>query len=125
MAIKLYFDEVSHQGKHGQTKNADKVLYNLKLIGNNWFEAYTDMLSSENKATIFVPTGRFLSLISASLDQSEANMVTMDLLNHEEGAKMMSKRSYGNDELFMAAWNLIEYDKDFDKFELIAGDLPK
>lgn len=123
-AIKLYFDTVSHGGLHGQTQNGEHILYNLKLIGHNWFDAYTDMLVEHNKATIFVPTGRFLSAITASLDENKKSMNTFDLKNNMKIVKHFAAQSMGNDDIFMAAWRLIKYQKDFDKFKLVEGIIP-
>src|SRR5690348_17267269 len=123
--IKLYFDKVSHNGKHGQTISGEKILYNLNQIGENWFEAYTNILSEQNHATIFVPTGRFLSAITASLDLNKKSMNTFDLLNDIKLAQHFAAQSKGNDDIFMGAWKLINYERDYDKFILVEGDSPQ
>jgi hypothetical protein len=122
--IQLYFDKVSNGGRHGQTFSGEKILFNLKAIGGGWFDAYTDMLVKENKATIFVPTGRFLSAITASLDLNEKNMNTFDLLDNLQMAKHFAAQSLGNNDIFLGAWKLIEYKKDYNKFILVEGEIP-
>ena len=123
--IKLYFDKVT-KGIHGQTTNGENILYNLKLISEEWFQKYTDMLLEENQATIFIPTGRYISIITASLDQNGKFMTTFDLMDNEEFAKYQASLSEGNEELFMAIFYKIRetYKADYSKFVLIEGECP-
>ncbi len=121
---KLYFDKVSNEGRHGQTSNGEKILFNLKLISEEWFQKYTDTLVQQNNATIFLPTGRFISVITASFDVNEKSMMTFDLMNNEKGAKYFAEQSEGNDELFMNAFRQIKYKEDYNKFILVEGDVP-
>lgn len=125
-SINLYFDRVSHEGSHGQTKNGEKILYNLKQISEEYFNKYADMLSDKNKATIFCPTGRFISVITASLDENEKFMVTFDLHDSEPFARYNAHQSEGNSELFMAVFYKIRetYRQDFSKFILVEGEIP-
>ena len=121
-SIKLLFDKVSHGGLHGQTQNGEKILYNLKQVGQRWFDLYTDMLVSENKATMYFPTGRFLSIITASLDENKKYMMTFDLMNNPEGAKKYAEGADNDKDIFMAAFNLIKYEEDYYKFILTEGE---
>ena len=122
--IKLYLDEFFNDGANGQTINGEKMLYNLKALGDGWFDAYTTILSEHNVSTIFAPAGRFLTISTGSLDNNACSMHVLDLLNNEDMAKHFAKDSLGNDDLFMAAWKLIEYEKDYNKFILVQGDVP-
>lgn len=126
MSINLYFDVVTNN-VHGQTTNGDKILYNLKQIGEKYFQHFTDKLSDGNKATIFAPTGRFLSIITASFDDKAAFMVTLDLMDNENFAKQQAALSEGNEELFMAAFYKIRQDLNAltaPQFILVEGQIP-
>ena len=122
--IKLYLDEVLNGRANGQTLIGDKILYNLKAMGDGWFDAYTTMLSEYNVATIFAPAGRYLTISTGSLDNNACSMHILDLMNDEKIATHFASQSLGNDEIFMAAWKLIDYKKDYDKFILVEGDTP-
>jgi hypothetical protein len=123
--IKLYFDKVDPSSTHGFTTNGEKILYNLKLINEERFQAYTDMLVNENKATMFVPTGRFLTIISASIDTNEKYMRTYDLFDNAELAEKESLQYGEHQEIFMAAFWVIRetYKKDNNEYILVAEEL--
>lgn len=106
--IHLYFDHVDPNGSRGVTKNGEKILYNLKQINEDYFNQYTDVLTTHNKATIFVPTGRFMSDISASLDDNEKMMATFDLQNNLSLAEKSAPQEAEYFEAFMKAFTLIE-----------------
>ena len=122
--IKIYLDEVFNDGANGQTVNGDKMLYNLMALGDGWFDAYTTLLSEHNNATIFAPAGRFLTISTGSLDKSVCSMHVLDLMDSYDMATHFASQSFGDDEIFMAAWRLIKYREDYDKFILVAGDAP-
>lgn len=124
-AIKLYYDKVSPNGEHAQTQNGEKILYNLKQISEDFFAQYTDMLTRENMATIFLPTGKYISIITASLDVNGKFMVTMDLHDSEPFAKYQADQSEGNSEVFMKVFYQIRNNStDHDKFILVEGQIP-
>jgi len=122
--IKLYLDEVFNGGANGQTLTGDKMLFNLKQMGDGWFDAYSTMLSEHNVATIFAPAGRFLTISTGSLEDNACSMHIFDFMENEVVAQHFANESFGNEDIFMAAWRLIEYKKDYDKFILVAGEIP-
>lgn len=123
--IKLYFDEVVSEGKCGQTLNGEKVLYNLNLIDSSYCEQFTRMLLDEPGATLFLPCGRFIAVMTATLDKdAKGFMSVLDLNNNKEGAIHFAKKSPENYVEFMKAFAKIEYEKDYNKFILVEGEIP-
>jgi len=129
---KLYYDKVlTHNGQtvHGQTTDLSKIFYNLKQIDKSWFDKFTDSLSENNVATSIPPTGRFISLISMTLNEGERQMVTMDLLDSEEGAKAMAAKADTKEERdkIMNAFYMVRtkgYENVYNDFILIEGEAP-
>lgn len=122
--IALYFDEVVDKGGYGQTKSAEKILHNLKLIGKYWLDTYKDILQKEKMDTIFAPTGRFLSIITASASRTSTNMTTLDLLHNTGEIRRVTSLLNANHDQVLAVCKQIEYDKDYNKFILLEGELP-
>lgn len=125
--ITLYFDQVDSDGSRGITSNGEKVLYNLKQISDDYFNQYTDALTTHNKSTIFIPTGRFMSDIRATLDDNEKSMATFDLQNNLSLAERVAPKESPYFEAFMKAFTLIEpnYQPEYNKFILVVGDVPQ
>ncbi len=125
MAVKLYFDQVSNGGAHGKTNNGDKILYNLNAIDPKKAEEYTDMLFRQDKATIFYYAGRFLIIVTASLEMKEKFMVAFDLNDNEDSAKRSFKNDPNEKELMSLFYKMRENIKqDYDKFVLVEGKSP-
>lgn len=123
-SISLFFDTVSLEGTFGRTSDGDKILYNLNLIDKKIYEEYMSMLFKTGKATVFIPTGRFLSIITASLDERVKSMATIDLLNDEDMARMTASLTKGHDKLFMSVfWSVKKnYQRDYYKFILVEDE---
>ena len=125
---KLYFDKViikNEKDVYGQTENGESILYNLKQISDEWFNKYTDMLSSENKATLFIDAGRFLCIVTASLNINKKSMTAMDLFDNEQGALAFSQGDPKQQEFMHIFYKIRKnYKKSQDPFKLVEGVAP-
>lgn len=126
-SIKLYFDKVSQKGRHGQTQVGEKILYNLNKIDPEKCVEFTDILMDIKMGDVsaFLPTGRFITIVTASMNVREKTMLTFDLMDNEMGAKEFFKEDPNYDTL-MGVFYLIrkQYKKEYDKFILVEGDSP-
>lgn len=124
--IKIYFDKVTNGGKHGQTFNGEKILYNLNLIDSEYCEQFTIMLMDEARATLFLPCGRFIAVMTATFEKENRGgfMSVFDLNNSKEGAIHFAKQNPESYVEFMKAFSKIEYEKDYNKFILVEGEIP-
>ena len=124
-SVKLYFDKLS-AGPHAETFSGDKILYNLNLIDPDYCEQFTRMLIDQEGATLFLPCGRFIAVMTATLELSNRGgfMSVFDLKNSKEGAIHFAKQTPESYVEFMKAFDKINYDKDYDKFMLVEGEIP-
>lgn len=123
--IKLYFDTIS-AGSHAQTISGDKILYNLNLIDPDFCEQFTRMLIDQAGATLFLPCGRFVAVMTATLEIENRGgfMSVFDLKNNTEAAISFAKQTPESYVEFMKAFKKIDYDKDYNKFTLVEGEIP-
>jgi len=119
--IKLYFDIVT-KGMHGQTIDSKKITYNLEKIDKHWLDIYLEMLSNANKASLIINAGKFLCLITMTIDENvKGAMIAMDLMDNEEMAKYYAKKAKEDgqeNELMHTFYKIRNNKKEWDKFIL-------
>ena len=125
--INLYFDLVT-KGKHGQTIDLKKIMYNLGKIDKQWLDIYLEMVANASKASLVIPAGKFVCLVTMTIEEgSQGAMILMDWLNNEEIAKHYAEeaKAHGQSREFMHTFYKIRNNKkDWGKFKLVQGDIP-
>lgn len=122
MPIKLYFEKIDNP-HFAITTNGDDILYNLKQIGEDLFNDYTDRLNRDDEATLFKAAGRFMCIISLSYMPKESIMTVIDFANNIEEAQLLANDFKCDKDLFMDEFNKINYIDNYNDFEIIERSL--
>jgi hypothetical protein len=125
--INLYFDKVI-KDKHGQTEDYKKIMYNLELIDKSWAEIYLETIQKANNASIILPAGKFLCLVTLTIENGlQCAMILMNLMDDKRMEDYYIEKSKIDKQHkeFRYTLNQIRAQKHkWKKFKLVAGELP-
>ena len=125
--ITLYCDKVYNNGSNGEVYDTAKIYYNFEKIDKEWFDRFTDSIAENDATSLILQAGRFIVVISMTLERTTHGMIILDLHNDEELAKKISSEKNGHEkEAFMNVFYIISktYEEEFAKFVLVEGSLP-
>jgi hypothetical protein len=125
--IKLFVDDLREGGTLGIVSKADKIFHNAGAIHQALLEELKDSLAKYHVATAIVDAGRFVCVITMSLDATNSSMIIHDLKNDEKRAKgeLQVFRTNEMSDRFMAAFQKIgkKSEKELNNFSIVLSDI--
>jgi hypothetical protein len=82
--IALYVDIINNNNTSGQTENSKMIFENLNKIDPLYATETVNMLAVQNAGVVIFGAGRYLCLVSMSLDNHKAVLFIDDFNKNEE-----------------------------------------
>lgn len=120
----LFVDKLSDDGSVGIVENWNSISYNIKAINSERFNSF---LSGTNQETNMDCVGRYICLITGSLDSRNMVMTFFDCNNDLEKAKEVCitlKSRFEYVQMFMHFFNSLKesYERKYNNFRLKIGE---
>lgn len=115
----LYVNEITETPSSGFAETPEVIYHNLRIIDPDLLNDLNNTLGELNQLTYTKNAGRYVAIITVSLDESKMNMLFIDFNKDISFAKRLGDK-IGNQDMAIQAFNdnIKNYDSDKDKFTL-------